>query len=174
MQKLTIAILAMLLLVLVGCDTTAPASVATPAPGATSPASAAPQGGYPAPQGAYPAPALQGDPAYPAPVLREGPKFTIKAPVRAADSQVSGTGPAGVPIRLVNITQSGAGISQTIIKEDGTFAFDVAGKLTSGERIALMLGDLQGTNLSQNDFTSGPGYQDFPMIGVLFDTTLIE
>ncbi len=135
---------------------------------------ASPAMGYPAPESAYPRPATSAAYPNPSPTLRQGPKFTINTPIAASDTQVTGTGPAGVPIVLIDITKAGEVIATTTIREDGSFSFDVAGKLTSGNRVALVLGDTRGTSFDPGEFVSGPGYQDFPMIGILFDSAIVE
>lgn len=140
------------------------AAVGVPTPDAAS---------YPAPNAAYPNPTAPLVYPGPAPVS-QGPKFTINKPVKASDIQVTGTGPAGVPIRLIDVTQSGKVIAITTIRDDGSFSFDVAGKLVAGHRVALVLGDTTGTSFNPSDFISGPGYQDFPLIGILFDSAYIE
>lgn len=123
----------------------------------------------------YPAPDAYPNPSYPSPASTlQGPKFTINKPVKATDTQITGTGPAGVPIRLIDVTQAGEVIAITTIRDDGSFSFDVAGKLVAGHRVALTLGDTTGTTFNPVDFISGPGYQDFPLIGILFDSAYIE
>jgi hypothetical protein len=94
--------------------------------------------------------------------------------VRASDAQVTGKGPAGVPIKLVNVARSGELIGETTIGSDGTFTISVPSKLTVGDRIALMLGNTAGTNVDPNDFLRGPGYQDYPLIGILLTNTAVQ
>jgi hypothetical protein len=167
-------ILALAGLLMAGCAEVA--STPTAQPVGSTPAASAPgtSGAYPSPQNAYPAPqpSVTG---YPAPSsLPQGPKFTLNTPIKASDSQVTGTGPAGVPIKLIDLTQAGQEIAQTTIGADGTFRVDVGGKLVSTNEIALMLGNTQGTNINQNDFTRGPGYQDFPQLGILFTSAVVQ
>jgi hypothetical protein len=145
-------------------DTTS--SVTTPVVGtATS--------GYPAPAEAYPAPAAGGYPA-PASTLQPGPDFTLNTPVKSADAEVSGSGPPGVPIKLIDISSGGETIAENTIGSDGTFKFDVSGKLVAGNSIALKLGSVEGTGLDPNRFLSGPGYSDMPFVGTIFDSTIVE
>lgn len=113
---------------------------------------------------------------YPAPLpqLPQGPPFTIDSPVTAAEGVVSGSGPAGVPIRIVNITRGAEDIATTTIGADGRFRATVAGRVSPGDRIGIMLGDVRGTQFKREDFLSGPGYQDIPFIGVIFASILVE
>jgi hypothetical protein len=176
MQRLLALVL--LGLLLVACDQSpGSAPVATqqapgtatqlPSTGATA------TGAYPAPEGAYPAPSAAAG-AYPAPDVAQGPEFTLNTPVRASDAQVTGTGPAGVPVKLVNVARSGELIGETTIGSDGVFTINVPSKLIAGDRIALMLGNTTGTNIDPNDFVSGPGYQDYPLVGIMFASTVVE
>lgn len=175
----------LLILILLGMLLAACDQASSTAPTATRPtlaagsATQAPAGqatatGYPAPEGAYPAPATaQTADGYPAPG-KQGPEFTLNQPVRASDAQVTGKGPAGVPIKLVNVARSGEVIGETTIGSDGAFTVSVPAKLTAGDRIALMLGNTAGTNVDPNDFLSGPGYQDYPLIGILLTSTVVQ
>jgi hypothetical protein len=171
-------LLVVLGILLVACDqTSTPKPVATqpvqggstqqPASGATA------TGAYPAPDSAYPAP--QGVDGYPPPSpLTRGPQFTLDTPVRTTDAQVTGKGPAGVPVKLINVARSGELIGETTIGNDGVFTVKVAAKLIAGDRIALMLGNTAGTKFNRDDFISGPGYVDYPLVGVIFVSTVIE
>jgi hypothetical protein len=167
---------------LVACDqTSTPKPPATGQPQAGATTTGAPAAGptatgaYPAPAGAYPAPAAALDSnGYPAPTLPQGPEFSFTLPVKASDAEVTGKGPAGVPIKLVNVARSAETIGETTIGSDGTFKISAQGKLIAGDRIALMLGNLAGTKFNQNDFLSGPGYQDYPLVGILFTSAVVQ
>lgn len=167
-----IFVLALICLALAGCMDTVSAPPPQAAGSTSAPNAAAPtsQGAYPAPQGAYPAPSAAAESAYPAPTsdLPEGPKFTINTPLKAADGQVSGSGPADVPIRVINITQGADPIADVTIGADGSFKADVAGKINAGDRIGLTLGNTSGTKFNQTSFLRGPGYEDLPMVGIVF------
>jgi hypothetical protein len=106
--------------------------------------------------------------------LVPGPDFTLNTPVKATDTEVSGSGPAGVPIKLVDVSNSGETLAENTIGSDGTFKFDVSGKLVAGNSIGLKLGNVEGTGLDPNGFLSGPGYVDMPFVGTLFDSTVVE
>jgi hypothetical protein len=172
-------ILILLGILLAACDqspgTVPTATRPTPVGSTQAPASGATAtGDYPAPEGAYPAPATaQIIDGYPAPGT-QGPEFKLNLPVRASDAQVTGTGPAGVPIKLVNVTRSGELIGETTIGTDGAFSISIPSKLIAGDRIALMLGNTTGTNVDPNDFISGPGYQDYPLVGIMFASAVVE
>lgn len=157
-------IFVVLSMLLVGCGGTP--SPVTPPDSETNPA-------YPEP--AYPEPAVLTD-SYPAPtaVLPQGPEFTINTPVVASDTAVTGTGAAGVPIRLINLTAGGETIGEATVDADDSFTIDVRGEMQAGDRIGLMLGTIEGTNLNREDFLRGPGYVDIPLVGIVFVTALVE
>ncbi len=171
-------LLSFIALLVSGCSQAAAPNVVQTSPGVTNE-------GYPAAQASsYPGPgasqaahtAAQGADGYPAPdaSVRQGPQFTLNEPIKATDTQISGTGPANVPIKLLNMTQAGSLITETTIGTDGTFNVNVNGGFGAGDRIAITLGDTQGTVINPSDFVSGPGYQDFPLIGIVFDSVLVE
>ncbi len=157
-------------LLLSGCAETPSVPAATATTDAAVTTGATPTGeSYPVP--AYPEPTALG--AYPPPteVLPQGPQFTINTPLRVADGQISGTGQAGVPLRIVNITQDSTVIATTTIGDDGTYSVAISG-VSANDLVGIMLGDTQGTTLNPNDFLRGPGYQDLPLIGIVFDSEI--
>ncbi len=94
--------------------------------------------------------------------------------MKSTDVEVSGSGPAGVPIKLIDIPSGGETIAENTIGTDGTFKLDVSGKLVAGNTIALKLGSVEGTKWNPDSFLSGPGYSDMPFVGTIFDSTVVE
>ena len=134
--------------------------------------------GYPSPYGSengYPAfPTFAAEIAYP--ILTptkdpkmNGPKFEINKPVVAGSKVVTGTGPANVPIILIDITEMGTVLSQTIIDDNGEFIFNLDEELIAYNAIGLQIGDLSETDLNYADFMYSEDYIDRPLIGILFD-----
>lgn len=103
-----------------------------------------------------------------------GPDFKIDRPVKAGDTKVTGIGPAGVPIRLIDVNEPGKVWGETIIKANGEFEFEFSQGLPANHQIAIALGDLAGTNLNPADFVYNPNYVDRYMLGVLFDVVVTE
>ena len=105
----------------------------------------------------------------------QGPAFTINIPLRAVDAQVSGTGPAGVPIQVLNIT-AGSLIAEVQISPEGMFVVDATGFLNPGDKVALVLGNLNNaqTQFTSSDFANGPGYQLLPSNVVAFAIAQVE
>ena len=137
---------------------------------------AAPAGGLPV---ADPPP-LAADPQPPTLTPPGGPAvsaFAITRPVREGDTVVRGSGPAGVPVLLVDVTFMGQNLAQTVIGPDGTFEVTL-NPLETNHRIGLMLGELAGTAWSDASFQD-PGYNgtqamQVPQVGFLFDTAFVE
>jgi len=103
-----------------------------------------------------------------------GPEFDIDDPVSSNDEVVTGTGPTGVPINLVDASEVGRLLAETVIDADGTFTFELDEPLEQGNMIGIMLGDLTGTDLNENDFIYSDTYYSRPLIGILFDMVLVE
>lgn len=103
-----------------------------------------------------------------------GPVFTIDVPVKAGDTIVTGNGPTDVPINLVDASEVGLLLAETVIDTDGTFTFELEEPLEQGHMIGIMLGDLSGTDLDENDFMYSDTYYARPLIGILFDMVLVE
>lgn len=150
--------LLVLLSLLAGCGSpNAPTAGSATTTGA---ATAAPAGAaYPYP---YPGPGGEG----------QGPRFTLDGPILTVNESISGTGPAGVPVRLIRFARDAEVIGETVIGPDGTFSIPVSG-LSTGDIIGLALGDLAGTSLNADDFASGPGYKDVSGFGVVFASEVI-
>jgi len=103
-----------------------------------------------------------------------GPIFSINEPVEGGDTIVSGIGPAGVPIRLVDVSEVGLILGETIIDKNGTFSFTIEIPLESGHSIGLKLGDLTGTDFNENSFVNNETYYVRPLIGILFDMIAVK
>lgn len=103
-----------------------------------------------------------------------GPDFTIDLPVRVGDTKVTGVGPAGVPIVLIDMNEPGKIWGETTIAQDGKFEFKLIEGLPSNHQVGIILGDTAGTNLDPADFVYNPNYSDRYMLGILFDIVVIE
>ena len=125
-------------------------------------------------------PAIVGDPMPPTATIPPGPgvaPFVLARPVRQGDTVVRGSGPAGVPVLLVDVTFMGQNLAQTVIGPDGTFEVTMQA-LESNHRIGLMLGELAGTPWTDASFRD-PGYNgkeamQVPQVGFLYDTVLVQ
>jgi len=165
------SLLIMVVMILTACTSSNPDVVSTPT-AMSIPTVLAYPGAYPLP----PPPTANSNDPYPLPSYRdlpEGPRFTIDQPVRLSSGRITGSGPAGVPIRIVNITRGAIDIATTTIGADGTFNAPLVDTFV-GDRVAIMLGDLTGTSFDRNQFLRGPSYEDWPLIGILFASAIVE
>lgn len=180
MRKHTFAQLALIIvlsLVLAACSSAAPTATDAP-PVSTEP--------YPAPEVYLPqtgsdagstggtAPAL---PAYPGPGA-DGSlvvvPFCLDKPIPASAAAITGSGPAYVPIMVVDVTAGNLILGIGRIGEDGKFSLPASG-LTAGNQVGIVLGVLDGTPWTAAMFTQA-FFGDEPVTGqtIYFDTAVIQ
>jgi len=170
--KLLIASITIALFLLTGCASEEP-ETAPSAPISQPQAEQEEIPGYPAPvqinetESGYPISEVTFD-------LPEGPEFHIDRPVSSTDLTVTGNGPANVPIILVNVSEVGDMLAETVIDEQGTFVFQLDQALTAGHTIGIQLGDIEGTEFEENQFVYSETYFDRPYVGILFDLAVVE
>jgi len=104
----------------------------------------------------------------------QGPEFKIDEPVAKGDTIVTGIGPANVPIRLVDVSEVGLILSETVIETDGVFEFNLEEPLASGHTIGIQLGYIEDTDFNESDFLYSDSYYERPLIGILFDLVVVE
>jgi len=103
-----------------------------------------------------------------------GPDFNINEPVKAGNTIVTGTGPAGVPIQLINISEIDVVLGETNINDVGTFMFELDKPLVINHSIGIKLGNISNTSLKEEDFLYNDNYYERPFIGVLFDIVYVQ
>jgi len=110
-----------------------------------------------------------------------GPAFAIDRPLEGSGNRITGQGPAGVPIVVVDVTLTGQKLGEGFIDEKGHFDIKLSKPLEPGHRIGLMAGATQ--SMSQDEVQNylqqlrrwkGKGARNLPFIGMLFDTALVE
>lgn len=103
--------------------------------------------------------------------------FRLDKPVQAGDTRVTGSGPAGVPIRLEDVTFVGRLIALGRIDEDGTFELILSVPLEARHRVGLTV-DLSGTSWTLEDLQSeafkGDEAMMVPQVGFYFDTAMVQ
>jgi hypothetical protein len=114
--------------------------------------------------------------ASPLPVSHAVP-FKLDRPIVAGTDTVRGTGPAGVPIWIGDVTFMGEVLGQGTIGSDGKFAIKVQ-PLEAGHRIGLGLAELAGTQWKPEDFYLagfyGPDAMQVPQVGFFHDTVMVS
>lgn len=93
----------------------------------------------------------------------------IEKPVTSKDKSVKGKGPAGLPLILVDVSLVGELLDETTVNSEGNFEFILDKPLEANHTIGVQLGDLQGTDFIETDFTTSSLFYDRPLVGILFD-----
>jgi hypothetical protein len=125
---------------------------------------------------ASPLPNQPGKPSQPAPSSAVRP-FQFERPLVVGATEIRGTGPAGVPVYIADVTFMGDPLGTGTIGPDGKFAIQVH-PLETGHRIGLALGVLEGTPWKPEDFYPekffGPGAMQVPQVGFFHDTEMVS
>jgi len=153
---------------------------AYPAPDAAATLSPAEEGAYPPPQvtsssaeeEAYPAPSAPTEETSRIPIV----PFAIEQPVTAGSTVIRGTGPAGVPILVVNVTYMGEILGEGVIGADGTFEISTTA-LEAETWVGVSLADLTGSDFAYEDFYAsgfrGEGAAQVPQVGFVYDSVTV-
>ena len=152
MNRFFMFIIVIFLIILTACQGKEPtqAMLESPTAGDTNPTE---NTGYPV-TGDRPTPTDSGYPIN-EPTTSEyplGPDFSIDQPAVGGDTVVTGNGPAGVPIILINVSEVGTILGETVIESDGTFTMELETPLKSNHTIGLQVGDLEGTEFNPEEF----------------------
>jgi hypothetical protein len=158
--------------------TAAAESAAYPAPTEVQPAEAAPA----AEEGAYPAPSATLD-AYPPPVTPTPETsripivpFVLEGPLAVGDTVVRGTGPANVPIVIIDASFMGDILGKGVIGPDGKFAIETL-PMEDKHWVGLTVDDLTGTDFAYEDFYAqgfrGPHAEAVPNVAFLYDSLVV-
>jgi hypothetical protein len=166
------------LLLLAACQSAVPQPSTSPTPEG---AAAYPPPRQPVVAGPYPAPPVVENLPYPPPRTDEidpnAVPFQLDKPLVEGATQISGSGPAGVPIAIFNVTLMREYIAETRIGADGRFSVQVPA-LTKGYRIGLALGALDGTEWTEESFQNkgyfGVEARTIPMVGFFYDTAQVK
>lgn len=103
--------------------------------------------------------------------------FRLDRPILAGATEVRGSGPAGVPIYIADITLMGEPLGTVTIGTDSRFSISVR-SLEAGHRIGLALGVLINSQFKPEQFYPiefhGSEAMQLPMVGFFFDTAAIS
>jgi len=109
-----------------------------------------------------------------------GPRFALDRPLEAGATHVSGQGPAGIPIVIVDVTLTGRQLGTGYINDEGRFDIELSEPLEAGHRIGIMAGTTSGMSeeeaqeyISQLKKWRGEEARTLPFIGTLFDTAMV-
>jgi hypothetical protein len=113
-------------------------------------------------------------------LVLNGPNFEV-SPIKAADKVVSGHGPSGIPIVIVDVTLSAKVLGNGKIDGQGNFSVGLSRPLIESHLIGIQVIDLAGTPYDTNneiaaalDAKAGPGFQYYPMIGTVYAQIKVE
>lgn len=102
----------------------------------------------------------------------------LDKPIPAGSTKVTGSGPPGVPIVLMDITFGGNLLASGVIGEDGKFQLTLDRPLEARHRIGVTLGELSGTQWQREDFADERFYGDealsVPQVGFFYDTYMVR
>jgi hypothetical protein len=129
----------------------------------------------------YPAPSSTLNNTYPPPqqelegypvstVVDESKRFIIEEPLKAGDTEITGTGPTNIPIKVINISLVGEALGSGVIDNDGTFHISLSSPLEVNHVIGLQLGDQS----LEPSFLDGPDYTNIPMIGLVLTQAVVQ
>lgn len=142
----------------------------TPPPSPTG-ASASPTTGYPAPDTGYSNPEVD-FPAIGYPSLdSNGILLAFDKPIQPDDTVITGVGPAGLAVYILNMTFMGTELGSGVIGDDGKFSVQVS-ELQRGTRIGLTA-DVTTVGLTEADIQPGDGVMAVPRVGYFYDTFVI-
>jgi hypothetical protein len=106
-----------------------------------------------------------------------GPGFALDVPILLGASKVTGQGPLDVPIVIVDVTMNARPIGSGTIGKDGKFSISLDKPAVEGHILGIQVGSgFQFTpeNSQQLLGKKGPGFKDYPQIGVVFDSATVR
>jgi hypothetical protein len=119
-----------------------------------------------------------GEPPETQPGDTEIERFQLNKPIPPGSKKVTGSGPPGVPIVLLDITFGGRLLASGVIGKQGKFELTVEEPLEARHRLGITLGDLSGTKWTPEDLSDEKLYGDdalsVPQVGFFYDTHIIQ
>lgn len=99
------------------------------------------------------------------------PLLALDKPLRSGDTRVTGVGPPGLAVELINITFMGESLGTGVVGSDGVFAIALDA-LPGGIRVGLSA-DIESFNFTLDDFQLTEGTISMPQVGYFFDSAVI-
>jgi hypothetical protein len=125
--------------------------------------------GYPTPPKASDLP-VEGYPI--TPDKPDGIPIGLNKPISVGDTSITGYGPVGLPVQIINITFMGEQLGAGVVGADGTFSIPVT-PISNGIRIGL-LANLDSIQLTSNDVLPGDEAINIPQVGYFIDSSVIR
>ena len=105
-------------------------------------------------------------------------RFSLDEPLVAGATVVSGTGPPGTAIIIVDVTAMAERLGSGFIKDDGTFVIDVNPPLINNRMIGIKAGIAVGETPPPNYLQdllpyNGDNATDIPQLGLFLDTASV-
>jgi hypothetical protein len=101
------------------------------------------------------------------------PPFHLDEPLLEGDTEVSGTGPAGVPIIIMDASLSEE-IGKGKVASDGTFNVEVNPSLVYPNMIGVMLDETQSSPYTKDEVPCVDRCRDQPLVGLLYDRAPVQ
>lgn len=104
-------------------------------------------------------------------------QFRLDGPLYGEMEEVSGFGPANLPVIIVDISGGEKEIlAEVVTDDDGNFTTDLNRPLKAGFRIGVTIGNLEDSDLTFEDFLDRGFYgldaMSFPQFGFFYDTKM--
>lgn len=101
------------------------------------------------------------------------PPFHLDEPLLEGDTEVSGTGPAGVPVIIMDASLSEE-IGKGKVGSDGTFSVEVNPPLVYPNMIGVMLDETRSSPYTKDEIPCVDRCRDQPLIGLLYDRVSVK
>jgi hypothetical protein len=100
-------------------------------------------------------------------------RFNIDKPLSSGAIEVTGSGPAGIPLYVVDITAGGKILGQGVIDSDGHFLIKLGKPLKERHIIGIRLADAKDPSTWTELWSMrGDGARAIPQIGDFFDSVI--
>jgi hypothetical protein len=114
------------------------------------------------------------------PASLNGPVFSLDEPLHEGATEVTGSGPQGIPISIADLTLMGESLGRGSVGPDGRFTIPVTPPLIVNHRIGILLDD-QTTGfyfseeiLAQLEALRGDNAITVPRIGTAYDAASVK
>lgn len=106
----------------------------------------------------------------------DGPNFKLN-PIAPGATQVSGEGPFGLNIVIINVSQNGQTLATTTINDQGTFTVMLPSPTVADEVIGIQLpADATATQniVDALPQKGGARFRVYPQLGAVYDSVVVE